>query len=168
MLSQRLILRHALVSLLFVLLYLLLNQPEIIFISRIGFVTWYPAIGVVVALLLGVNPWYALLVCVADALAAKVIYNQPVLSFSSTVGGAGSALCYGTAAYILRGPLHIDLGLRRRRDVVGYVFVGAAAAAGAAIFGVACLIADHSIARPEYKSSGVGWFLGDVIGLVGI
>jgi diguanylate cyclase (GGDEF)-like protein/PAS domain S-box-containing protein len=166
--SQRRIFRHTLVSLLFVLLYLLLNRPEVIFISRIGFVTWYPAVGVVVALLLGVSPWYALLVCVADALAAKVIYNQPVLSFSSTLGSLGSALCYGTAAYVLRGPLHIDLGLLRRRDVVGYVLVGATAAAGAAMFGVACLIADHSIAWSEYKSSGIGWFLGDVIGLVGI
>jgi|SRR5450432_1183909 len=168
MLSQRLILRHALISLLSVLLYVLLNRPEVIFISRIGFVAWYPAIGVVVALLFGISPWYALLVCIADTLAAKVIFGQPVLSFSSTVGSVGSALCYSTAAYILRGPLHIDLGLRRRRDVVGYVFVGAAAAAGAAVFGVACLIADHSIARSEYRSSGVGWFLGDVIGLVGI
>ncbi len=168
MLLQRPILRHALVSLSFVLLYLLLNRPEVIFISRIGFVAWYPAIGVVMALLLGVSPWYALLVCVADALAAKVIYNEPVLSFSSTVGSVGSALCYGTAAYVLRGPLHIDLGLRRRRDVVGYVLVGALAAAGAAVFGIACLIADRSITWSEYKSSGVGWFLGDVIGLAGI
>ncbi len=168
MLSQRLIFRHVLVSLLFVLLYLVLNRPEVIFISRIGFVAWYPAIGLAMALLLGVSPWYALLICFADALAAKVIYAQPVLSFSSTVGAIGSALCYGVAACILRGPLQIDLGLRRRRDVVGYVFVTTAAAAGASVFGVASLIADHSIAWGEYKSSGLGWFLGDVIGLVGI
>ena len=81
---------------------------------------------------------------------------------------AGSALCYGAAAYVLRGSLRIDLGLRRRRDVVRYVFLSATAAAGATIFGVACLIADHSIAWGEYKSSGLGWFLGDAIGLVGI
>src|SRR5258706_4134632 len=168
MLSQRLIFRHVLVSLLFVLLYLVLNRPEVIFISRIGFVAWYPAIGLAMALLLGVSPWYALLICFADALAAKVIYAQPVLSFSSTVGAIGSALCYGVAACILRGPLQIDLGVRRRRDVVGYVFVTTAAAAGASVFGVASLIADHSIAWGEYKSSGLGWFLGDVIGLVGI
>jgi hypothetical protein len=42
--SQRLIFRHALVSLSFVLLYLLLNRPEVIFLSRIGFVAWYPAL----------------------------------------------------------------------------------------------------------------------------
>jgi hypothetical protein len=60
---QRQIFRHALVSISFVLLYLLLNRPEIIFISRIGFVAWFPATGLVMALLLGVSPWYALLVC---------------------------------------------------------------------------------------------------------
>src|ERR1700692_4038348 len=113
--SQRLIFRHALVSISFVLLYLLLNRPEVIFISRIGFTAWYPAIGLSMALMLGVSPWYALLVCFAGAFAGRVIYAQPVVSFSNTVGAAGIAICYGAAAYILRGPEQIDLGLRRRR-----------------------------------------------------
>ena len=165
---QRQIFRHALVSISFVLLYLLLNRPEVIFISRIGFVAWFPATGLVMALLLGVSPWYALLVCFADTLAGRVIYAQPVVSFSGTVGSAGSALCYAAAAYVLRGSLRIDLGLRHRRDVVRYVFLSATAAAGAAIIGVACLIVDHSIAWGDYKSSGLGWFLGDAIGLVGV
>jgi len=166
--SRRLIFRHALVSLSFVLLYLLLNRPEIILISRLGFITWYPAIGLVMALLLGLSPWYALLVFFSEALAGKAIYGLPLISFSNTLGAAGSALCYGAAAYILRGPAQIDLGLRRRRDVVRYVILSATAAAGATIFGVVSLIADHSIARGEYRSSAVGWFLGDAIGLVGI
>jgi diguanylate cyclase (GGDEF)-like protein/PAS domain S-box-containing protein len=168
MASKRLIIRHAIVSLSFVLLYLLLNRPEVIFISRIGFVAWYPAVGLVMALLLGVSPWYALLVCLADSLAAKVLYAQPLMSFSSTVGSLGSALSYGAAAYVLRRVLSIDLGLRRRWDVARYVLLSATAAVGAAVVGVACLIADHSIAWSEYKSSGIGWFLGDAIGLVGI
>ena len=120
------------------------------------------------ALMLGVSPWYALLVCFSDALASTIIYAQPASSFSSTVGAVGIAVCYGAAAYVLRGPLQIDLGLRRRRDVVRYVLVSVTAATGATIIGVACLIADHSIAWSEYKSSALGWFLGDAIGLVGI
>ncbi|MCU1300502.1 MAG: hypothetical protein JWQ87_786 [Candidatus Sulfotelmatobacter sp.] len=168
MYSRRTLARHALVSLSFVLLYLLLNRPEVIFFSRVGFVAWYPAIGLVMALMLGVSPWYALLACLADTFAGRVLYAQPVMSFSNTVGSAGIALFYGAAAYVLRGPAQIDLGLRRRRDVVRYVLVSAAAAVGAAIIGVACLIADHSIKWGEYKSSALGWFLGDTIGLVGI
>jgi diguanylate cyclase (GGDEF)-like protein/PAS domain S-box-containing protein len=166
--SQCLIFRHALVSLSFVLLYLLLDRPEVIFISRIGFVTWYPAIGLIMALAVGVSPWYAVLACLSVPLAGRVIYAQPIISFSNTVDAMGIAVCYGVGAYVLRVPLQIDLGLRHRRDVVGYVLVSAAAAAGATIFGVGCLIADHSITWSEYKSSSIGWFLGDAIGLVGI
>jgi diguanylate cyclase (GGDEF)-like protein/PAS domain S-box-containing protein len=166
--SRPLIFRHALISFSFVLLYILLNRPEVIFFSRIGFVAWYPAVGVVMALMLGVSPWYALLVCFADAFAGRVMYAQPVLSFSNTLDAAGVGICYGAAAYVLRGPLRIDLGLRRRRDVVRYVSVSAMAAVVATIIGVACLIADHSIPWGEYKSSALGWFLGDAIGLVGI
>jgi diguanylate cyclase (GGDEF)-like protein/PAS domain S-box-containing protein len=166
--SRRLIIRHALLSLAFALLYLLLDRPEVIFFSRIGFVAWYPAIGLVMALLLGVSPWYAFLACVADALASRVVYGQPATSFSNTVGAVGIAICYGAAAYALRGPLPIDLGLRRRRDVVRYVLVSATAATGATIVGVGCLIADHGITWGEYKASALGWFLGDAIGLVGI
>ena len=79
------------------LLYLLLSRPEVICISRIGFAPWYPAVGLTMALLLGVNPWYAPLVCLAAPLAGKVIYAQLVMSFSGTVGSMGSALCYGAA-----------------------------------------------------------------------
>src|SRR5216683_3653499 len=166
--SRRFIFRHALISLSFVLLYLLLNRPEVIFFSHIGFVAWYPAVGVVMALMLGVSPWYAILACFADAFAGRTIYAQPVTSFSNTVGAAGVGICYGAAAYVLRGSLKIDLGLRRRRDMVRYVFVSATAAVVATIIGVACLIADHSIPWGEYATSALGWFLGDAIGLVGI
>ena len=166
--SRHLVTWHAIVSISFVLMYLLLNRPEVVFFSRIGFVAWYPAIGLAMALVLGVSPWYALLACFSDALAARLIYAQPVISFSNAADAVGIAICYGTAAYVLRGPLQIDLGLRRRRDVVRYVFVTATAAAGATIIGVSCLIADHSITWREYKSSAIGWFLGDTIGLVGI
>jgi diguanylate cyclase (GGDEF)-like protein/PAS domain S-box-containing protein len=164
----RLIIRNALVGVTFVLAYLLLNRPEVIFFSRVGFVAWYPAIGLVMALTLGVSPRYALLAAFSAALAGRIIYSQPVMSFGNTADAVGIAFCYGAAAYALRGPLQIDLGLRRRRDVVRYVLVSATAAAGATIIGVACLIADHSIAWGEYKSSALGWFLGDAIGLVGI
>ena len=168
MYSRRAIIRHAVVSLSFVLLFVLLSRPEIVLFSRIGFVAWYPAIGLVMALTLGVSPWYALLACFSDVLAERIIYGQPVLSYSGTVDAAGIAICYAAAAYVLRGPLQIDCGLRRRRDVVRYVLVSWAAAAGATIIGLACLIADHGIIWHEYKAAALAWFLGDTIGLVGI
>ncbi|MGB9363970.1 MAG: diguanylate cyclase, partial [Candidatus Sulfotelmatobacter sp.] len=168
MYSRRTITRHSLVSLSFVLLYLLLNQPEVVLFSRIGFVAWYPAIGLVVALMLGISPWYALLAFFTNAFTNVVLYQQPILSFSNTIGAAGISASYGAAAYLLRGPLRIDLGLRRRRDVVRYILVSVIAAVAAAVFGVATLLADHSIPWRECKSSALGWFLGDAIALVAI
>jgi len=149
-------------------LYLALNQPSIILISQLGSVAWYPATGLVLALLLGVSPWYGVLVCCADALASALIYHQPLLSYGGTVGAAGLAACYGTAAYVLRGPLRIDLGLRRRQDVVGYVFVTLAAAVGATLIGVTCLVADGSIPWDKFGTASWVWFAGDGIGLVGV
>ncbi len=168
MYSRRTVSRHALVSLLFVLLYLLLNRPEIVLFSHIGFVAWYPAIGLVMALMLGVSPWYALLAFFTNAFTNVALYSQPVLSFSNTIGAAGISASYAAAAYLLRGTLQIDLGLRRRRDVVRYLLVSGSAAASAALFGVATLIADHAITWGEWKSSALGWFLGDAIGLVAV
>ena len=166
--TGRLIIRHAIVSVVFLLLYLALNQPSVILISRLGSVAWYPATGLVLALLLGISPWYALLVCVADAMAGALIYHQPLTSFGETVGSAGVAACYGTAAYVLRGPLRIDLGLRGRQDVMRYVFVTMATAVAATLIGVTCLAADKSIAWSEFWNSSWGWFSGDGIGLLGI
>jgi hypothetical protein len=128
--------RHALLALSFVLVYLLLNRPEIILISRIGSVAWYPATGLILAILLGVSPWYAFLVCFCDALAGALIYKQPLNSFSGTIGAVCVAGFYAAAAYVLRGPLRIDLGLRRRRDVFLYISVTTFAALASTAVGV--------------------------------
>jgi diguanylate cyclase (GGDEF)-like protein/PAS domain S-box-containing protein len=166
--SGRLIIRHAILSIVFVLLYLALNQPQVILISQLGSVAWYPATGLVLAVLLGISPWYTVLVCLADALAGALIYHQPLLSYGETVGCVGVAACYGMAAHILRGPLQIDLGLRRRQDVVRYVFVTMAAAMVATVIGVSCLAADRSIAWSEFWNASWSWFAGDGIGLLGV
>src|SRR5258708_12715763 len=105
--SPRLIFRHALISAAFVLLYVLLNRPEVIFFSRIGFVAWYPAIGVVMALMLGVSPWYALLVCVANAFAGRVIYAQPVISYTNTLDALRAPSFYCLAPHSLPSPPQI-------------------------------------------------------------
>jgi signal transduction histidine kinase/DNA-binding response OmpR family regulator len=166
--KKRLIIRHALVSLAFTLLFLLLNHPEVIVLSRLGSAAWYPATGLALALLLGISPRYGFLVCFSAALAGIMIYQQPLMSLSGTVGAVGCSAFYVAAAYVLRGPLRIDLGLRERRDVVRYVAVTTAAALGSTVIGVACLAADRAILWTDYWHSASIWFLGDEIGLLGV
>ncbi|HTU40482.1 MAG TPA: ATP-binding protein [Candidatus Aquilonibacter sp.] len=164
----RSIVRHGLLAISFVGLFLLLNRPEIILLSRLGYVVWYPAVGLVLGLMLGVSPWYAPLVYLSTVIAGKVFYDQPLATFGETIGALGGAGCYAAAAYVLRGPLGIDSGLRRRRDVVLYVSTTTIAALGSTAIGVACLAADHTIRWSEYWQSASVWFLGDEIGLLGV
>jgi signal transduction histidine kinase/DNA-binding response OmpR family regulator len=160
--------RHMVLSLSVLALFLLLNGPEVILLSRIGSVAWYPATGLVLALLLAVSPWYVFLVGLSSTLAGIVMYHQPLISFGGTVGAIGFGGSYAVAAYVLRGPLRIETGLRQRRDVVRYVAVTTAAALASTVIGVACLAADHSITWSEYWHAAFMWFLGDEIGLLGV
>lgn len=162
-----LVFRHALLSLAFALLYFLLNEPGVIFVSHLGWSAWYPAIGLVLALLMGIHPWYALLAALADMFTAALSYHRPIWSIGGTIGAVLVAACYGGAAYVLRGPLKVDLSLRRGRDVICYVCVSLCAALGATASGVLCLIADHSIPVSEAWTSAAAWFIGDGVGLLG-
>jgi len=160
--------RQMVLSLSVLALFLLLNRPEVILLSRIGSVAWYPATGLVLALLLAVSPWYGFLVGLASALAGIVMYHQPLISFGGTVGAVGFGGSYAAAACVLRGPLRIETGLRQRRDVVRYVTVTTTAALASTVIGVACLAADHSITWSEYWHAAFVWFLGDEIGLLSV
>jgi integral membrane sensor domain MASE1 len=166
--KTRIIIRHVLLSLCFALLFLLLNQPQVIVISHLGSVAWYPATGLVLALMLGISPWYAFLVSVVAALAGQLIYQQPLASFGETVEAVSFGVFYAAAAHVLRGPLKINLGLRQRRDVVRYLTVTTIAALGSAAVGVVCLALDHSIAWSEYWHTTSAWFLGDEVGLLAV
>ncbi len=159
--------RHIIFCLLVISLYLLLNQPQVIMLSRLGLTVWYPATGLVLAVMVVVGPGYFPLMVLAGLLAGGVIYHQPVWSWSglaTAVFGSGS---YAVAAWLLRGPLQIDLALRRRRDVVRYIAVTLGAAVFAAALGTACLAADGTISWAQYWSSAWAWYVGDVVGLVG-
>lgn len=160
--------RHLLFSVIVTLVYVLLSEPGVIFVSHLGWSAWYPATGLSMALLLGLSPWYALLVGLADWLAGLALYHQPTWSFGQTFGVLAVAVWYGGAAYLLRGPLRVDRSLRRGRDVVCYLFVTIAAAMCATGSGVLCLIGDRTITLHEAGSAATAWFIGDGIGLVGL
>jgi signal transduction histidine kinase len=162
------IIRHLALSLIFLATFILLNRPEVILISHLESVVWYPATGLAFALLLGVSPYYAILVSIADALAGMLIYEQPLTTYGETIGSIGISLFYAMAARDLRGTLKIDLGLRRRRDVVLYVSITTLAAVASTLVGVACLALDHAIRWNEFRSAFLMWFLGDEVGLLGV
>ncbi len=161
-------LRHGLLSVLFMLFYLLLNRPEILLLSKLGFTTWYPPTGLAFALMLGVSPWYALLICFANSLASTAIYHQPLLSWGGLGGAIGETCIYALAAILLRGRLQINPGLSRRLDVVRYTVVVLLAAIGSTICGVTSLVLDHTIAWSDYWNAAFGWSIGDMVALLAL
>jgi diguanylate cyclase (GGDEF)-like protein/PAS domain S-box-containing protein len=160
--------RHLILSLAFVLLYIFLTFPQVTLTSRLGSTAWYPAIGLAMALMLGISPRYGLLVGFCDALAGSLVYHQPIRSWSETLGAIGLALSYATAAYVLRGPLQIDLRLSHRKDVVRYVFVSLVAASVSALIGAACLALERTVGWNEFGHTALTWFMGDAVALLGV
>ena len=115
---------------------LLLSRPDVILLARLGSVVWYPATALSLALMLAVSPWYFFLACITDTLASALFYQQPFWSFSELFSTIGSNACCLVAACLLRGPLRIDLGLRRQRDVVRYLFVTSVAGLAGSVLGI--------------------------------
>jgi hypothetical protein len=56
--NEHLIARHLLFSLSILLFYFLLNRPEIILVSQLGFTAWFPATGLILAVMLCISPRY--------------------------------------------------------------------------------------------------------------
>jgi PAS domain S-box-containing protein len=165
---SQLIYRHILLCVCVVPISLLLSRPDVILLARLGSVVWYPATALSLALMLAVSPWYFFLGCFTDTLASALFYHQPLISFSELLSTIGTNACCAGAAYLLRGPMRIDLGLRRQRDVVRYLFVTMVTGLASSVLGMAGLALDGSVSWNDYGSGLLSWFSGDGIGRFGV
>ena len=166
--SRQLIYRHLLLCLCIVPISLLLSRPEVIVLARLGSVVWYPATALSLALMLAVSPWYFFLGCFTDTLASALFYHQPLQSYSELLSTIGTNSCFALAAYLLRGPLQIDFGLRRQRDVARYLLVTTVAGLASSVLGVAGLALDGTIPWNDFSAFALSWFSGDGIGRFGV
>jgi diguanylate cyclase (GGDEF)-like protein/PAS domain S-box-containing protein len=166
--ARRAITGHVLICVGSFLLFLLLNRPEIILLSKLGMTAWYPATGLAFALMLGISPRYMPLLTIANGLAGVLIYDQPFFAWDTLVGASLETGAYALAAYLLRGPIKIDWTLSQRRDVLKYVLLTSLAAISSALVGAACLWADHTIPLNQFWSAWLIWLCGDAISLFSV
>jgi diguanylate cyclase (GGDEF)-like protein/PAS domain S-box-containing protein len=160
--------RHAILAVALLSLYLFLNRPEIILISNLGFTAWYPAVGLVFAVMLGVSPGYLPVVILGDILASLIIYHQPIYSWSVIPAAILGTSIYAVAAYVLKHKIKIDRTLTQLSDVLRYLVVTLTAAIFATVAGVICLAADGSIKWNQFWDSAIGWYIGDAVGLLSV
>ena len=160
--------RHAILAIALLSLYLFLNRPEIILISNLGFTAWYPALGLIFAVMLGVSPGYLPVVILGDILASLIIYHQPIYSWSVIPAAVLGTSIYAVAAYILKHKIKFDRTLTQLSDVLRYLAVTLTAAIFATVAGVTCLAADGSIKWNQFWDSAIGWYIGDAVGLLSV
>src|SRR6202795_2166626 len=160
--------RHAILAVALLSLYLFLNRPEIILISKLGFTAWYPAVGLVFAVMLGVSPRYLPVVILGDILASLLIYHQSIYSWSVIPAAILGTSIYAVAAYVLKHKIKIDRTLSQLSDVLRYLAVTLTAAIFATVAGVTCLAADGSIKWNQFWDSAIGWYIGDAVGLISV
>ena len=104
---KHVIYRHLLLCICFVPISLLLSQPNVILLARLGSVVWYPATALSLALMLAVSPWYVLLACFSDTLAGVLFYHQHLKSFSELLGTiAAVRLLCGIGILAARAPAY--------------------------------------------------------------
>ena len=166
--GTRTVISHIILCIGIFLLYLFLNRPEVILLSRLGLTAWYPAVGLAFALMLAFSPRYMPLFALAGSVSGMLFYHQSFYSWGTLVGVPLEISCYAGAAHLLRGSVRIDSSLGQRRDVLRYLLVSTAAAIPAALVGVACLCADHSIQWSQFWGSTLDWYIGDTTALLSI
>jgi diguanylate cyclase (GGDEF)-like protein/PAS domain S-box-containing protein len=160
--------RHAILAVALLSVCLFLNRPEIILISNLGFTAWYPAVGLVFAVMLGVSLRYLPVLILGDILASLMIYHQSIYSWSVVPAAIVGTSIYAVAAHVLQHKVKIDRTLSQLSDVLRYLAVTMTAAIFATVAGVACLAADGSIKRNQFWDSAIGWYIGDAVGLLSI
>ena len=159
---------HVVVGTCFLLLFLLLNRPEVLVITSLGEVVWYPATSLAFTMFMALSPGYAPVAAFGIWLAGMLIYHQSPTTASGTLGGVGTSLFYAVAAYELKTKRKIDATLHRQRDVVLYLLISTMAAMAGTILGVACLALDGAIRWIDFGKAALMWFLGDECGLLSI
>src|SRR5258706_13242605 len=164
--GTRTVLGHTILCVSLLLIYLLLNRPDVILLSRLGLTAWYPAIGLAFAIMLAISPRYMLLFAIAGSISGMLFYHQPFYSWGTLVGVPLEIAAYAAAAYLLRGPLRIDSSLGQRRGVMGYVGAPLVAAIPATQGGGLCLCAGPTIQWSRFWGWALGWYRGDTLGLL--
>lgn len=163
-LRQRVV-RHATLAVVSFAVYVLLNRPEVILISRLGINAWYPAVGLGFAIMLSISPLYMPVFAMAGAVASAWIYHQPILSWSTLLAPLLGTAVYAYIAHVLRRVIKIDASLSQGRYVVRYLSGALSAAVLVALIGTACLCADHAISTREFAQTTLIWYFGDAIAL---
>jgi PAS domain S-box-containing protein len=131
-----------------------------------GVVAWYPPSGISFAFLLTFGAGFLPMIAIASLISNFLIYQIPGPPLAVIGWAFFTALVYGTALWILRQRLRVNLELARVRDVLWLTVISAAASLILAIGSISAATATGSIPAADWTRAVFHWWIGETIGLL--
>ena len=126
---------------------------------------WYPPVGLMVALLVGIGPEILPVILVAGYGAGYFNYHQDVRGLPFLLGNSLVPIVYGSASLYLRRKLTGKFHIRTVSDVTAILGVSLLASLAAAASGTSVLVWSHEIATADYAQATFNWWIGDAVAL---
>ena len=160
--------RRLIFGLVCVVVYGLLDRAVVYLQIWPSISAWYPPVGLMVALLVGIGPSILPVVAGACYLAGYVNYHQEVRSLPFLLINPMIPAFYGIASIYLRRKLTGKYRVRSVGDVSTLLGVSLLASLASATCGTAVLVWSGQIGAADYAQAAFNWWIGDAVALSSI
>jgi PAS domain S-box-containing protein len=160
--------RRLIFGLVCVVVYGLLDRAVVYLQIWPSISAWYPPVGLMVALLVGIGPSILPVVAVAGYLAGYVNYHQDVRGLPFLLINPLIPAVYGIASFYLRRKLTDKYRVRSVSDVTTLLGVSLLASLASATCGTAVLVWSGQIGAADYAQAAFNWWVGDAVALSSI
>ncbi|MFH2039468.1 MAG: MASE1 domain-containing protein [Chloroflexota bacterium] len=166
--KQNQVMRIILIALVYLISFNLLDFLTKQFEVSPGIVTWYPPAGLTYALLLVFGARFTPAVILTLILSSVFVYRMPQPSFLLFLWSLVISLIYAATAWFLRHRIHLDLQLRKLRDVVWLILTTMLGSAFLAVLSVSSSALSSAMPRSEILLSVFHWWIGETVGVLTI
>ena len=159
-------LRLALVLILYLITYSLLDQLTYTLQLFPGVVAWYPPDGLSLAFLLTFGAGFTPAVTLASLISSLIIYRFSTPLGPLLVWAVILSAVYGINALLLRRRIRIDPQLKNLRDTLWLILTSAIVSTVLAVISVSNLINYGEVPASQYFNAFVQWWIGEMIGVL--
>jgi PAS domain S-box-containing protein len=160
--------RRLIFGLVCVVVYGLLDRAVVYLQIWPSISAWYPPVGLMVALLVGIGPSIFPVVAAAGYLAGYINYHEDVRGLPFLLINPLIPVVYGIASFYLRRKLTGNYRVRSVSDVTTILGVSLLASLASATIGTAVLVWSGQIAAADYAQAAFNWWVGDAVALSSI
>ncbi|HUL32508.1 MAG TPA: PAS domain S-box protein [Candidatus Eisenbacteria bacterium] len=149
-------------------IYVLLDRSTVYLQIWPGISAWYPPVGMMVALMIGLG-WEILpALTLAGYLSGYLNYHQPLTSLAFLLVNPLIPAIYGITSLWIRRRLGPSPRLRSTGDVIFFLVVSLLESWMVAFLGAAILVWSGNIPRTDYAQAAFNWWIGDAVALFSV